>query len=430
MRTPKFLSLALIGATLAVSAQTEPNRMIVAATDGTTSAYMIERVDEIRFATVSGEVAADVEIESFSLTEITLSIIRTSFCSGFMIDVIPGVMARQLMANPASVASYLKSKNASTYYEDFYSGTISDIELQAGTEYAVVTVGIDQYGVACEARAEYFTTEGPTIVGNPQIEVSFVSSTKNEITLHYKANADVSSFYTVIGEKGTLQTQYEQFATMYGFSNIGEMVKMWGLSLSGNSDQDHTYTQLNVGTDYEVYIQPLDKEGNFADLIIFDCSTTKQGGDGPSTVSITLGDYLLQDWNGEQLPSQFITFTPNDQTWCYRYNVVLAENYDSDKEGYIADLRSDPPMPTVYWFFYDPITTDFQINPGVAAVAIAAGKNANGEWGEVTELRFTTPDTPSSARQRDTKAVGTRARQTNPTLPGHVPSATSVTLSH
>lgn len=100
----------------------------------------------------------------------------------------------------------------------------------------------------------------------------------------------------------------------------------------------------------------------------------------------------MNDWYGEMLPSQFLTFTPNDQTSAYRFGVYLAENYNADVEGYQEDLYTEPSMPTPGWFQYETLTTDYQIDPGTSCVAIAAAKNSNDEWGPVTELFFTTPD--------------------------------------
>ena len=59
-----------------------------------------------------------------------------------------------------------------------------------------------------------------------------------------------------------------------------------------------------------------------------------------------------------------------------------------------------------YWFFYEPLTTDFQLNPNTEYVAIAAGKNAEDVWGKVTELRFTTPAAPSGAPALLKKSAG------------------------
>jgi hypothetical protein len=117
------------------------------------------------------------------------------------------------------------------------------------------------------------------------------------------------------------------------------------------------------------------------------------GGDGEANVTITLGKYELAEWWGEMLPSQYITFTPNDQSSAYRFGVYTAEQYDPYADAIKADLCSNPPVPTSGWFFYEEISTDYQINPNTECVAIAAAKNINGEWGPITEVRFTTPET-------------------------------------
>lgn len=66
------------------------------------------------------------------------------------------------------------------------------------------------------------------------------------------------------------------------------------------------------------------------------------------------------------------------------------------------------------WFFYEPVTTDFQIDPNTEAVAIAAAKNANGEWGTICVKRFTTPAATAPATAPAMKAnakTGFVARQ-------------------
>ena len=99
-----------------------------------------------------------------------------------------------------------------------------------------------------------------------------------------------------------------------------------------------------------------------------------------------------ETYEWELMPSQFFTFTPNDQTNAYRFDVMLEETYLSDIDGHQEDLCSDPFMPTDGWFQYEQLTTDYQIDPGLKCVVIASAKNILGEWGPVTELYFTTPD--------------------------------------
>ena len=139
---------------------------------------------------------------------------------------------------------------------------------------------------------------------------------------------------------------------------------------------------------------------------VFELTTKSLGGEGTAEVAITIGEYTLGEWWDEEgntvmLPSQFITYTPNDQTSAYRFGVYLASNYDADAEAIKEELCSDPPMPTMGWFFYEELTTDYQIDPNLDCVVIAAAKNANGEWGPVTEVRFTTPaDMPSKSASK------------------------------
>lgn len=119
MKHKYILTLALALGAMTARAD-EPNRMIVYPAEGPQSgAYMIERVNRIEFATVEGEVAADVKILSTSKTELKVDVIRTEECTSYLFDVIPGVMARQLESNPAGAATYMRSMGAKSYYEDF-----------------------------------------------------------------------------------------------------------------------------------------------------------------------------------------------------------------------------------------------------------------------------------------------------------------------
>ena len=153
---------------------------------------------------------------------------------------------------------------------------------------------------------------------------------------------------------------------------------------------------------------------------IFEYSTLSQGGTGAAYVNVTPTKYELADWGGEQKPSLYIKFEPNDQAYCYRFNVALAANYEADKEGYKEALCSDPPMPTAHWFFYEPMETDFQVDPNTEVVILAAAKNSNNEWGEVNEYRYTTPAAVDGAAKVAPKATAKGI------LPRLVPGAKTV----
>ena len=394
-----LLLAALLGMTGSMAAQTDsPNRMLVIDQSGQYKGFNANNVNRVEFATVEGEVAANVEILSSSRTELTVNVTRTPQCSSFLFDIIPAVMARQLETYPSSsVSSYMERTGAQTYYEDFPGGKVSGFELDYNTEYAVATLGIDRYGVPCDFRAAYFTTEKAPIVGNPMVNVEVVNAGLRTLDLHFTPNADTKEYYFCIFDEGEAQQQFDMFGPMFGFSSMGQMI----MQVSGNAyvgEEDFNYTGMEPNTKYELYVQPLDINGNMAELQVFSMQTLSQGGSGDATVEILIGDYKLTDWYGEMLPSQFITFTPNDQTWCYRFGVYTAEQYDADPEGIQQYVASEPPMPNMAnWFFYETMTTDYQIDPNTPVVVVAAAKNADNVWGTINVVRHTTPAAVSGA---------------------------------
>lgn len=429
---------ALLGLTGSMMAQTDtPNRLLVVDQNEQYKGFNLGNVNRVEFATVEGEVAANVEILASSRTELTVNVTRTPQCQSFLFDILPGVMAHQLEQYPSSAASYMQRNGANTYYEDFPSGKVNGFELDYNTEYAVATVGFDAYGVACDFRAAYFTTEKAPIAGNPQVEVQVVDAGLTTFDLHFVPNADTKEYYFCIFGEGEAQQQFDMFGPMFGFSSMGQMI----MQFSGKGyvgETDFHYSDMEPNTKYELYVQPIDANGNMADLQVFNMETQSQGGSGAASVEVLMGDYKLTEWDGEMKPSQFITYTPNDQAWCYRFGVYTAEQYDADPEGIQQYVASEPPMPNMAnWFFYETLTTDYQIDPNTTVVVVAVAKNADNVWGEPTIVRYTTPAVASEAPAQhkapsvignvDIKSRINPARRSN--APGMVPVLNKFNLS-
>lgn len=384
--------------TILAFAQENPNRMLVVRPNGSYGAYNLDNVQELQFATIDGPVACYINYDSCTETSVSFSLELSLECDKYLINVYPAVIARQLVKNPSGAAEYMKMTGSPEDSRDGDGITLSGLELTPGGEYAIVTLGFDQLG--CEGdvtMAEFYVPTQP-LVGNPQVTTTVTGTTLNSITAKFVANSDVKGFAAVMSEKGVLEDQYDMFAGMMGFSCMGDMIKSWGVNYPGNSTQSYTWSDLTPNTEFEIYVQAWDVNGTYLPVQKVLVSTDSQGGDGASVITIKPGDYVMADWYGEQLPSQFFSFTPNDQTWCYRIGVYLESNYVGNEEAIKKELCSDPEMPMAYWFLYEPITTDYQINPDTSVVVIAAGKNAKGEWGEMSELRYTTPATVGGAK--------------------------------
>ncbi len=400
---------------------TDVNRLIMYEKSGNFKGYILDKVDYIEFDKIDGEVAADVVVSEVSLDKVIVSVTRTLDCEAFKLSCFPS--ARIAMYGDDVLASLVDDDSEYIYDKDFEAAEMAGMEFEPSTDYTIVTVGIDAYGVLCDVRKVEFTTPSMPLVGDPQVEIIEVDVQQYQYTFTFKPNADVSKFSFVTGEKGQLQSQYEMFAPMFGFSNMGQMIEAWGIS--STADTTYTWTNMSPGTEYEILVQAWDAAGTMAPYQTYALTTTTLGGDGVAEVEITLGDYVMADWGGEMLPSQFITYTPNDQSSAYRFSVYMAENYDVDADAIKAELCSEPPMPMTGWFFYDAITTDYQINPNTECVVIAAAKNAKGEWGPVNEVRFTTP-AEAVADMSPSKNIAKRAIKVNKaSQPGTIPAVPS-----
>ena len=398
-----FRSLTLFALSLtcglSASAQTNPNRMLVNSEAGY-KGFLVERVQDITFATVEGEVKADVEVKSVDEELIVVSITRSEACQGFRLSVMPATVADTYYPHPDYMIQKIESEEPTLYYQDFPEGQISGAVLQDNTKYSVVTVGYDQYGIACGLCRADFTTPRADIVGSPKVTTTVKELDKYTYTLHCEPNEDVAGYAIVTAEKGVCQQQ----CAMFHFANFGDMVRTWGIVSEPAEARDFTFNDRQPGTDYEFFVQAWDAQGTYVDCDTISIHTPGLGDSGDAYVDITLGNYVLADWGGEMLPSQFITFTPNEHTSAYRYSVYYAKStgdyigYDDYKDEIQQELCSEAPMAGMAnWFFYEPLTTDFQLNPNTEYVVIAAGKNGDGVWGKINEYRFTTPSSPSSA---------------------------------
>ncbi len=427
-----FLASLLTG--VAAIAQTQPvenpNRLIMTDAAQATKAYVLDRVSELSFARVDGDVKADVQVLSATTQGITLSVTRSEACMSFKIAVLPFSTAL-LLSDPAVAVNYINSNcQYGTYSEDFAKGTLSGMELTPGGEYSVMTIGIDEYG--CEdgvCRAD-FTIPSVPVTGDPKVECVQKDRQYTSFSVECTPNADVSKYYCVAAEKGELLKQYAQFGPGMGFSCVADMIRSWGMERQGT--QVIEWKDMAPNTDYEMFVLALDTKGNPAPYQVFECSTLDMGGAGEAKVTITPGEYVLANWNDQMLPSQFFTFTPNDQASCFRFAVYPKEQYEEYRDEIRSQLCSDPDMPVVYWFFYFETKTDFQIDPGSTVVALGAAKNINGEWGPITELEYTTAAQVDAAASK-TAATSRPVPQRRAFRPGYVPSfgmGGKVSLTH
>ena len=369
------------------------DNLIVHNSNGVRNEFIVDNLDSLTFKSVEGRVAADVNIIDYTTTSMTIDVKRTESCVSYKMMCMDFVSISTM--GDDDIIYYFDRNVSDVYDKDFENAEISGLNLSYDTEYAIVTVGIDEYGISCDVVRARFAIPSENLVGNPDVTVEVVENNLYDFTLLFTPNSEVSKYYVVVAEEGTMEYQYAIFSYMSDWNNMGDMIVDWGYEFSKKTTQAYT-EDITPSTYYEAYIQALDKNGNRAPYKVFKFKSKSSGGEGVASVDIKLGDYIMSEWlnenyEWEMMPSQYFTFTPNDQTSAYRFDVMLEETYTSDIDGYQEDLCSEPSMQTSGWFQYEKITTDYQIDPNTKCVAIAAAKNINGEWGPVTELYFTTP---------------------------------------
>lgn len=373
-------------------AQAENNRLIVYPASGQPTPFVSSRIDSLVFTTVEGRVAADIIVHSAKTTELTVSFTRTPACDGFKFSIVPKLWNDGNLQNDASAASYIHSAEQQMYYENFDQGTLSGIELKPGVEYVLMTLGYDRLGTQCDVVRVPFTTPAVALSGNPQVKATIEEVKNHEFSITFEPNSDVDGYATVAGEKGTTLDMIRETAMMFGFSCVGDAIQKWGITET--SKETKSWTDMEAGVDYEIFIQAWDKNGTYAEMQVVELKTKAYGTSETANVEITAGKYEYADWFGEMLPSQFIKFTPDENTNGYYIGVYVAEQYDQYTQAEIVDaILTNPTSKT----FYGVLETDFQINPNTEFVALAIPKNADGEVGNIAVKRFTTPATVGGA---------------------------------
>ena len=398
-----FLSMLMAGGAFA---QERPDRMIVYEANGQKTSYLAERVDSVKFVQVEGQATADIELLNVGVDTLSFSVTRNGICEAFKFNIISKVKASRLSSDVA-MAGYMHANGGQMYWQDFTNGQVSTADLKSATDYVAVTLAYDSYGTPCSVSRVPFTTKAKPLAGSPKVEYTVDSIGMDAFKITFRPNKDVGGYAVVAGEKGVVQDQFGMFGPMMNVDNFGELIKAWGVP--SDTVRTVTWDDFAPSTDYEVFLQAWDTLGVFLPCDTIAVRTKMKGGEGEAFVTTSLGAYKNTPWDieGQQvmLPSQFIKFTPNDQTNCYRLQVVLDSLYQKDPEGFQNELPVDPPFPIVGYFHYDEVEADFQINPSTKFVVLTVAKNGLNKWGKIKVDTYETPAAVIDPSQATVKKV-------------------------
>lgn len=372
-------------------AQTNPNRILVHEASGNVQGFLVERVDSMSFAKVEGRVAADAEVLEFATGEsgdtLWISITRTPECAAFKLACIPANYMGYFPTE-AQLAAYVDQVGENYYYQDFTKAQLTGIELADDADYVFATVGYDRYGIACGVSKAEFHTPRPAVEGSPKVDCTVEAVDQTSITFSFKPNADVAGYAFCLYPAGQAESDFNNWGPMFGFATIGDMVRTWGISQTG--DYSYTYTSMSPGTDYELYIQPWDKNGNNADYSVVNVTTQKMGGEGLAEMTISVGEFGGSFETGYY---QYVTYTPNDQVSLHRDMLISKATFEKPEwgeQGVLDYLKADNPYDP-YWNQYGVDVVQWGVDPSTEYIAFSIAQNINGEWGPLVSEAFTTP---------------------------------------
>ena len=237
-----------------------------------------------------------------------------------------------------------------------------------------------------------------------EVSAEVLESTTNSITVRFTPNAEVKEFYVCQFDHDGLEASFEEFKGMFGFQSIPEMIKAWGLKNTGI--YANQWKGLAPDTPYDFCVAVYDKSGQVAPVQTFTFSTGRKGGDGASVIKIEIkesGDQSIVDATTGQVVGttfvQRIVCTANDQTsrfysqpWPDKWldDDGVLHHYDPEEaRASLIDLYENPRTRELY-ALYDVDDWKWEVEKAAKYHATAMGMNANGEWGEMTEVVFTT----------------------------------------
>lgn len=391
--------LAIIN--LAAFAQSEPNRILVV--EGNSfKGFALDRVDSIIFRTIDEEVLAEISFEKFAYGQnddtdtIWLSVTRTPECKTFRIACVPKTIGDVITDVRVAIA-YFERNNEALYSQDFTSATMTGFptKFNSDTEYTLVTLGYDQYGVASGMHKVDFRTPKVAVQGRPHVDYEIVSKDANSFTLKFIPNEDTKAYAICAFLKGQAEKDFQQWAPMFGFSSMGDMVKKFGQK-EYTAEHTNTWKRMDPNTEYELYIQAWDYNDTYADMIIAPVKTDNQGGTGVAQVTIE----VLEASNAEGQMVQHIVYTPNAECSLHRDMIIEKAAYNEPnwgEEGILNYLKQDREFPD--WNQYGVDNAYWNVNPSTQYIAFSIAKNINDEWGPLAKVEFSTPASANMPRK-------------------------------
>ena len=206
---------------------------------------------------------------------------------------------------------------------------------------------------------------------NPMVEITVTDVTTTTVDVSFTPAGECASYYILLDTESSM----EQWTMVFGVT-LEQLIEEWSIERQGPST--HLWNELIPNTEYTIFVLSKDIEGENIQVDRQKVTTEVLGGNGVSVIDLQV-EVLTNT-------SVFVTATPNEETAEYHYILI--------EKSYADSIGSDSTMKIIHtdpYALYDIDRWEWiDLHENTEFYAIAQGKNAQGEWGEITKVEFVT----------------------------------------
>ena len=205
----------------------------------------------------------------------------------------------------------------------------------------------------------------------PMVEITVTDVTTTTVDVSFTPAGECASYYILLDTESSM----EQWTMVFGVT-LEQLIEEWSIERQGPST--HLWNELIPNTEYTIFVLSKDIEGENIQVDRQKVTTEVLGGNGVSVIDLQV-EVLTNT-------SVFVTATPNEETAEYHYILI--------EKSYADSIGSDSTMKIIHtdpYALYDIDRWEWiDLHENTEFYAIAQGKNAQGEWGEITKVEFVT----------------------------------------
>ena len=363
-------------------------RMLIYSKSGEVLPYRVEHIDSIKFLTDEVDLTLNPTVTPHAdgtTGKMKLKVgdvggdvrsIKVILPESFMIANMNDMQCLRLFTPEMAASMGIQIFNVEGGKEYDLSG------MQQGYDYTALFLPYDELGCPGNVKRVDFTVPKGQLAGNPKMEVTFSNVTPTGYTATLKPNADVAGYFFL--NDLTDATARNQMMQMFGIPDLKHYVVLYGTDFetrkAHEGEKTSEMTEFIPGTSYSVFVVLVDKNGQYSDVQEFKVTTAKKGTSETAHVSIEVKDITKT--------GATVVNTPDVNTASYRETIVEKSLYNEDEMiKYLTETPESKELP----YHSDEFTQTWpKLTPGTEYYALAIAQNADGKWGPLTKVEFTT----------------------------------------